>query len=738
MFPPINTPTSEQSKTGAACSLCRLKKRGCDRVKPVCGPCASRGQEGDCSYTEMRVKGLRVPYVARESGDAIAQYLFVAHARPRKRRRSQRSTPVVVLDRVSPLRLESDHANGTGPQEESEESPDSSDSDSSEADASSDSYHTAIVPQEPAFSGGNISQLVMLQKAMYGQIDHIKGEEKGENGLSLSQNVLPTHEAVEPPAHDNGQRPSPRLSQRMMDRLIHTYLTREYVNLPIFDYREFQSMYKTAIRQGLSTISKSFQGILNTIFSLSGLNTKDLNDTAVEDLFNCGYRLTRNMEYSGRALERVQAYLLQTQYFHATRQPKLAWISLGHAIRDIQVLDLQRETDAQDQRRRRSQQLTRRLWHSAMIMERMLALEIGLPPQTPNPLSIPLPTHSDTDYLDTISGGEPALSGERPSLVEFLTACARLYSHVEAIMAWENELRMRAGTCAVKKLLVLDYQAFLKVDSLLHDWKSSLPSFLHHTATGDLWEDPLVRRQRNILRVRYLYLRLRLLRPLMMLGLALCTKCNCQSGGRPHVTPDELDSPDSPVAWGLVRDATIRCIATASELVRILKANEEGMLDGGPHDSHRSPIPPYWENVDYLYACGTVLHAARLCPFARRRGQDEMPLVGVFELLKRYQDMGTNGSMRDVARQYRSTLRSLTETALKPVSNGTAPVSAHAAAPVVLDEDSPPARVPDGTATDLPVHPRPIKRRRLGSNIGQQGSLGWIERLPNDLIGATE
>lgn len=134
MFSPINTPTSEQSKTGAACSLCRLKKRGCDRVKPgrphplLMTPAARQGlteRDLQCavrvrpedrkaiartrrcpspaggipSTASRRVKGLRVPYVARESGDAIAQYLvscsrteneacithstrqFVAHAR---------------------------------------------------------------------------------------------------------------------------------------------------------------------------------------------------------------------------------------------------------------------------------------------------------------------------------------------------------------------------------------------------------------------------------------------------------------------------------------------------------------------------------------------------------------------------------------------------------------------------------------------------------------------------------
>ncbi|KAL4894061.1 hypothetical protein BDV59DRAFT_176779 [Aspergillus ambiguus] len=755
MLSSVSTPNGETSRTGAACLICRVKKRGCDRIKPACGPCESRGQTGECIYPEASTPHRRETLSSRrEIHRPACAKCRISKRRcgretpvcsqcqnrrqgsecsylpenmpvfpPRKRQRSPKMlTPAVVIDSVGPPPPEpTDHVNGTA----SEESAGETCSRDDLAEVFSDgSFHTAIEPQGSGPFENPSSHLKLLRNALDRRIDELKDEERDE--AAPASNVI-------------GEELPPKLSRKLMDQLVHTYITREYVNLPIVDLTDFQSMYKTAATQGTSACPDLFQGILNIIFGLSALNRKDVDDTVAQKLFDSGYRLTGHAGYNGLALQQAQAYLLQSQYLHATRKPKLAWASLGHAVRTIQVLELQREAGDQDSRRQRGPELTRRLWHSAMIMERMLALQLGLPPQTSGPLRKSLPSHLDADYLDVISGGEPALSGERPSLVEFVAACARLYSHVEDIMAWERELRLRRETCAMKKLLALDFQPFLKVDSLLHDWQTSLPSFLNHTTTGDLWEDPIVRRQRNILRVRYLYFRLRLLRPLMILGLALYTNCNCGRRDRSHVAGDELDSPESPVAWCLVRDSSIRCIATASELVNLLKANEEGPLDGGPHDGHRSPIPPYWENVDYLHACGTVLLAGRLCPFARRRGPDETSWARVLELLKRYEGPRASGDTEDAARQCRATLERLSESAVKlptaaTMSHSTNKVS-HAAA---LDEDMRDPRGSERIGADLPLQQRPFKRRRLGSDIGRCASFGWIESLPSDLVGMVE
>ncbi|KAF9889752.1 hypothetical protein FE257_007058 [Aspergillus nanangensis] len=644
---------------------------------------------------------------------------------PRIRKRARLSekvlASVVITDPGNPLQV-SEISNGGGDLSDCELS-DIEDSLEQSSANSKDSYHTAKSPPGAMSSvGDNGFQLRRLQSAVQG----VKYEETSEESLSLSYGIGSSTNGTPqttPTQGSNGVEPSPQISQEMRERLVRIYITREYVNLPIFDLPEFQATCNDS-----NTTSKPFEGMLNTIFALSGLSTSDMDDTMIASLFSRGHRLTRDMDYRGNPWQRVQAHILQSQYFYATRKAKLAWVSLGFAIRTAQVLDVQTMTGGQDPRQRRSQELARRLWHSAMIMERILALQLGLQPQNSDVHRIPLPTHLDTDYLDTISGGEPVTNGERPSIVEFLSSCSRLYQHVEDIMAWETELRMRPNNCAAKKLLTLDFQPFLKVDGLLYDWQTSLPFCLHSNTPADPWEEPIARRQRNILRVRYLYVRLRLYRPLMILGLALTTKCGCRPGGTPHLTDEDLGSPDIPTTWNLVRDSSIKCVAAATELVNILETNEDGLLDGGPHDSHRSPIPSYGENIDYLYACGTILLAARLCPFTRRSQQSSRNACwrDLLELLKQYQGMRSSGRVREVAKTCRDTLKGLAETVAKSPNVATVNKA-------VVIEDDIGTEDPQPAVTDLPQN-RGVKRRRLGSNVRRHEYFEWVDSLPIELV----
>ncbi|KAF9890580.1 hypothetical protein FE257_005711 [Aspergillus nanangensis] len=239
----------------------------------------------------------------------------------------------------------------------------------------------------------------------------VKDQGPANEVLTLSGDV-PVMEVVELSDQHHEAVSVPQLPPDIMDWPMQTYITREYVNMPIFDLLMFQPAYKNA----LSTYPP------------------DLDDTVVSLLFNYGHQLAKETEFNGNFVQRVQTYLLQSQYFHAARKPKLAWASLGYAIRIMDIIGLKTKTGGHDPRQRGTRERVRWLWHSAAIMELILAVQIGLPPQTRNPLNVALPNHLHGDYLDTISAGVSP-SGDRPSLVEFLAACARLYSHLEDIMA---------------------------------------------------------------------------------------------------------------------------------------------------------------------------------------------------------------------------------------------------------------------------------------------------------------
>ncbi|KAE8134482.1 fungal-specific transcription factor domain-containing protein [Aspergillus pseudotamarii] len=626
------------------------------------------------------------------------------------------------------------------------QSPDITQSDVIEVSSmvSDQSYHTAVLSQEEGFhlddSGAQASQVMRLQRAVDERTGRAKDEDlTGEIPL-LAQIPMFTNGVIQPSvSRSNGEEPPVHLSQEMADRLVLSYLTREYANLPILDLLQFQSAYETTrTEQDIAAGPSSFHGILNTIFSLSGLSTNDVNDEDVTNFFNRGQRMSRDTENSGSLCERIQSHILQSQYLYATGNSRLAWMFIGFAIRMAQVLGLHFKTGGHDTRGRRDRELARRLWHSAMILERMIALQLGLPPQTSNPLRVPLPTHWDTDYTDFIAGGNSTVTSDRPSLIEFLTACARLYSHVEDILAWEDELRMQPNSCAAKKLLSFDFKIFLKVDTLLYDWQASLPSYyLQDDAAGGIWDDPIVCRQRNVLRARYLYVRLRLYRPLLALGLALFTKCNCRPEGRPHATKEEPSSSTSPVVFSMVRDASTTSVAVALELINLIRAHEDRPLDGRPGDSRSNLISSYWENIDYTYACGTVFLAARLSNFTSfndnnsgkiNEGEVETSLTRTIDMLDHYHSIRPNGKVARIAQLCCSTLKDLSGLIRRP---GIADPTADTAA--VLDENTR-NRLLERTGNGSPA----LNWNRRQPVEDTRGYYGWIESLPIDLAGPLE
>ncbi|KAE8411807.1 fungal-specific transcription factor domain-containing protein [Aspergillus pseudocaelatus] len=625
------------------------------------------------------------------------------------------------------------------------QSPDITQSDVIEVSSmvSDQSYHTAVLPQEEGFhlddSGAQASQVMRLQRAVEERTGRAKDEDLTGDIPLLAQIPMFTNGVIQPSvSRSSGEDPSVHLSQEMADRLVLSYLTREYANLPILDLLQFQSAYETTrTEQDIAAGPSSFHGILNTIFSLSGLSTNDVNDEDVTSFFNRGQRMSRDAENSGSLCERIQSHILQSQYLYATGNSRLAWMFIGFAIRMAQVLGLHFKTGGHDTRGRRDRELARRLWHSAMILERMIALQLGLPPQTSNPLRVPLPTHWDTDYTDFISGGNSAVTSDRPSLIEFLTACARLYSHVEDILAWEDELRMQPNSCAAKKLLSFDFKIFLKVDTLLYDWQASLSSYLQDDAAGGIWDDPIVCRQRNVLRARYLYVRLRLYRPLLSLGLALSTKCNCRPEGRPHATKEEPSSSTSPVIFSMVRDVSIKSVAVALELINLIRAHEDRPLGGRPDDSRPNLISPYWENIDYTYACGTVFLAARLSNFTSfndnncgkiNEGEVEASLTRAIDILDHYHSIRPNGKVARIAQLCCNTLKDLSGLIRR---SGIADPSADAAA--VLDENTR-NRLLERTGNGSPA----LNRNRRQPVEDTRGYYGWIESLPIDLAGPLE
>ncbi|RHZ44492.1 transcription factor domain-containing protein [Aspergillus thermomutatus] len=598
-------------------------------------------------------------------------------------------------------------------------------------------FHTAtlspvpdLVPAESRGAQG--SHFARIQQAQERRTGSVKREEPIEDRLPrLRHSYLAAGTFVSAVDEvDEEMLDSPvDLSKEDADRLVTVYLNLDYVSLPILDLLDFRAAYEAASVSGDSTTPSAFHAILNTIFALACLSIGDMGDEKARYFFKEGQRLAKLFDQY-KSIDLIRLYLLQIQYLNAIGDLHTAWALIGSTIRLAQSLRLPFNAK-QHENSRKGRETCRRLWHGGMIMERILALRLGIVPQTPDPLRVPLPTHLDTDYVDVISSAQSSVQGERASIIEFFTACARLYRLVEDVMAWEEEARVRPHGCAMKKLLSLDFTRFLKADGLLHDWNLSLPSSLQSSGLHGTDEHPIVVRQRNILRARSLYLRLRLNRPLVTLGLALSSRCKCKSDGRPHIV-ERRPSPDSPIALSLVHGASIKCVRAALELIELIRVHEAGLLRlDTPCDASHCLIPPYWECVDYLYVCGTVFLASfnHQCPFFGDMTDEEDEQCRVLwpciiGLLDRYQGYRRRGQTSNVAQACGRTLSEL----FKAVEGSWEVDTA------VLGQD---ARARFSQRIDMES---PIRHRRI-SGASQTDPLGnvpefpvWMDSLPVDLV----
>ncbi|GIK04424.1 hypothetical protein Aspvir_008507 [Aspergillus viridinutans] len=766
------------------CCVCRLKRRGCDRQRPVCGQCRELGLSDECSYRPedmppphgssrsllpQQLKRLRslpsqslsAPLVVIRSAAPPSSTWNGRESSPRRTLQSSReagSRLRYTLDLFSHRRTQSGSAmypargnlqargqidfdeDSVG---ESEEKSDAIEVLSSQSD---ESFHTATRSPVPELiwdesRGAQGSHFARIRQAQERRTGSVKREEEQpiEDRLPrLQHSNLAGRTFISALDEVDEMMDSPvDLSKEDADRLVNVYLNLDYVSLPILDIQDFRAAYEAASVAGDSTTPDAFYAILNTIFALACLSVDDMGDERARYFFKEGQRLA-NLFDQYKSIDLLRLYLLQIQYLNAIGDLHTAWAMIGSTIRLAQSLRLPFDAK-QHGHSRKGRETCRRLWHGAMIMERILALRLGIAPQTPDPLRVPLPTHLDTDYVDVISRAQSSApsnsQGERASIIEFFTACARLYRLVEEVMAWEEEARIRPHGCAMKKLLSLDFTRFLKADSLLHDWNLSLPSSLRSSGVHGTDEHSIVVRQRNILRARYLYIRLRLNRPLVTLGLALTTACKCKSDGQPHIVERRL-APDSPIALSLVHGASIKCVRAALELTELIRVHEAGLLRlDTPYDASHCLIPPYWESVDYLYVCGTVFLASfnHQCPFFGDMTDEEDEQCRVLwpciiDLLDRYQGYRRRGRTNNVAQACSRTLSELAKAVEGTDGTGWMVDSA------VLGQD---ARARFFQRTEMES---PIRHRRIsGASQTIFGAVPefpvWMDSLPVDLVG---
>ncbi|KAL1953674.1 hypothetical protein VTO42DRAFT_2385 [Malbranchea cinnamomea] len=644
--------TSSANRPGAACLICRNKKRKCDSVKPVCGPCKNR--ETECVYGSAlkRPRSSQVFGGGLDSSPTVDEKEF---SRPRKHPRLSPPPPTppppaTIHGKLLSVSTEGrDNSVQRGRASVGSVISSMRDATSSISDQESDTGQKTREPPslprqriQPLFTPSpmpeNGTKAHEVARPSVQLASHKNGKESDEERdekvatvfmSSIKQAVLQRTDTSKPGSTIESRRELERLQnlrkgkselqtvtpdpedmalpeREFADHLISDYLTREYVNLPIFNLTSFQAKYR-AIWLGGDGLEDMdiFRATLNIMFALVSLSLKPNNRSDATMYFRRAQNLMNLGGFEQESLGHVQACILASQYLLAVDNLSAAWKSIGIAISIAQSLRLHLTSGSQHLPKRYDRELARRLWHGCIIMQRTIAMQMGSTPLVAqNAFKTPLPTPLENEYIDTIFGGEPQKDTDRPSIIEFFTALARLYEKYDNVIAIQDELRLAGGRSPQKVLDCFDAKAILEADHLLYSWKASLPPYLQpENDDHPSLKSPIARRQHNILRVRYLHMRILVWRPFLAINAA-----------SPSISPfvpakgDESvlqHSVDAPLSYTLVHEGAIKCILAARELVDIITAGKSETLE---------PVTPWWENVGYAFACANVFIAARLCP----------------------------------------------------------------------------------------------------------------------------
>ncbi|KAJ5546579.1 hypothetical protein N7494_004164 [Penicillium frequentans] len=424
-------------------------------------------------------------------------------------------------------------------------------------------------------------------------------------------------------------RPTFQLSESLAASLFEVYCHTDYPLLPIIDLVMFEPYQDPAKSQG-SALKPPQAGPLKFCHALACLSNGDPRVLKhAPTLYQSAQESMPSIANSGDMLSLVQCQVLQSQYLRAVGDLTSAWEVIGLAIRKAHTLGIRAKLD-KNFPDSTSNKLAVRLWHSMQMMERSLALDLGV-------------TYCGIDSIfnkalssDTWADGVPGLAendqGTSICISKFFHASHSLHVIMDELVDFEEELRLSNGQCALQKIKEADLLDFMNMEARLESWYESLPTALRDKVQSDS-PSPLVDRLRSRLLMRYLYFKIRLYRPLLILGVALSISCACGSG--PHMRRQNKYGKHGLSILTIIRNASSKCLNLAAQLTDLLwqcKGSVSLPIDASA-----------CEYAHYAYACGLAIIAARGLHFISTDSKDKEVRVyhaGQFDKILRLLDIG--------------------------------------------------------------------------------------------------
>ncbi|KAJ0158904.1 Positive regulator of purine utilization [Colletotrichum tanaceti] len=266
------------------------------------------------------------------------------------------------------------------------------------------------------------------------------------------------------------------------------------------------------------------------------------------------------------SLQAVQLLLLRGVYLHYTQYADRCWNTVGEALRVAQGLGLHAQSDkagAAAEENQLKREMRRRVWHCCLTLDRLTATTFGRPVLISCHYPVPTPATVDDEHLAETTEAEGVQPPDRPSYLVFFVRSLELFDVLNEILA---KFYSDGDYASDRRAEYLNH--VLQLSSRLDDLGASLPDYLREDADLSGFDEELrgcLQMQANIIKSRVLWIRLLLLRPLL---LAEARKGNHRSRTRAAVGVPGPSSNN--LGEGLGHAANTLCVATAHGVLREL------------------------------------------------------------------------------------------------------------------------------------------------------------------------
>ncbi|KAJ5233015.1 hypothetical protein N7468_005971 [Penicillium chermesinum] len=401
--------------------------------------------------------------------------------------------------------------------------------------------------------------------------------------------------------------------RNLADHLLECFWERFYCLYPFFHRPSFEQAYESLwgaakwprtelpeLNIGLGGSYDSgpqsivFHCALNAIFAL-GCHFSDIP--------------IREREAQAYSFSFVQTLLIIALLLQSTPYSNRCWNAIGLACRVAQGLGLH-EATAQRNHKPLEQEIRRRTWYGCVMMDMIVSMTYGRPSMTSHisPVhAVPLPAMRPKSQSE-----DPCALSEQPcdhsqGQTIFYASTIELYTILESILAdVYNAWRGRSHhnrTPPIQETSPTSLDVVMELDNKLANFEANVPSVLNWTNSDPSdaeYQLPVFRRQRNVLRARFIHLRLLLYRPMFT---QLCSEERTGPTKAPSTSSQQTSRTKKNFIYdSILVNCAAACVNAAIDLVSLM------------HETYlTSHTDAWWYNGFYTSTAGFVLIMSYSC-----------------------------------------------------------------------------------------------------------------------------